>query len=106
MLTIVRQDGGKTTHSQDASVIPALMADASAPFWVDLEAPTEQEFAILEKVFKFHPLAIEDAMRPVQRPKVDEYEGYFFLVADEVHLNLETLQAPTVPGDEKSIEDV
>ena len=80
MLTIVHDEGGKTVHHKDPAVIPALMANTARPFWVDLEAPTAEEFALLETMFHFHPLAIEDAMRPYQRPKVDEYEGYFFLV--------------------------
>ena len=52
-------------------------------FWLDLQAPTAEEFGLLQAVFHFHPLAIEDATRPHQRPKIDEYEGYFFLTADE-----------------------
>src|SRR5213595_2491300 len=105
MLTIVRKDGEGTIHSQDSAALPALLADTESMFWLDLESPSPEESRVLREIFKFHPLAVEDAMRPHQRPKVDEYEGYFFLVADEVHLNLETLQAPTVPGDEKAIED-
>jgi magnesium transporter len=41
----------------------------------------------LEQVFRFHPIAVEDARRPHQRPKVDEYDGYFFMTADEILLN-------------------
>src|SRR5690242_18250926 len=104
MLTIVHQNDKRTVHSQDASVVPALIANTSAPFWLDLEAPTEEEFAILERVFEFHPLAIEDAMRPCQRPKVDEYEGYFFLIADEVYLRLDSLQTPELSGAGTTIE--
>jgi len=48
--------------------------------WLDLESPSEQELNRLGEVFKFHPLAIEDASREHQRPKVDEYEDFYFVV--------------------------
>ena len=86
MLTIVRQEGVNIIHGQDPSALPELLADQSGLFWVDLESPTAEEFQLLHDVFNFHPLAVEDAMRPHQRPKVDEFDGYFFLVADEVTL--------------------
>src|SRR5258708_40087928 len=80
MLTIVREEGANITHSQDPAAVPALLAKKDGLFWVDLESPTADEFQLLHEVFNFHPLAVEDAMRPHQRPKVDEFEGYFFLV--------------------------
>ncbi|MGG0188183.1 magnesium/cobalt transporter CorA [Bacillus rhizoplanae] len=50
-------------------------------FWLDLCKPTKEEYTyILQDYFKFHPLAIEDCLEYVQRPKVDFYEGYHFLV--------------------------
>jgi len=95
MLTIVHDGDGKTLHSQDTGLIPKLMADATRSFWVDLEAPTEDDFTLLDSLFHFHPLSVEDARRPNQRPKVDEFDGYFFLVADEVSINLDSLHVPT-----------
>ena len=52
--------------------------------WVDLEAPDQNEVAILSEVFHFHPLAIEDCLHCLQRPKVDEYPGYLFVVLHTV----------------------
>jgi magnesium transporter len=86
MLTVVRIENGSTTRVQDVSLLPEMLADRSRSFWVDFETPSDEEFALLDTLFHFHPLAVEDAMRPHQRPKVDEYDGYFFLVADEVIL--------------------
>ncbi|MDX6711295.1 MAG: magnesium transporter [Blastocatellia bacterium] len=94
MLTIVRKDGAGTIHSQDSAMLPALLADTESLFWLDLESPTPEESKVLCEIFKFHPLAVEDAMRPHQRPKVDEYDGYFFLVADEVNLCLSKTETP------------
>jgi magnesium transporter len=48
--------------------------------WLDMQAPQEADIALLRDEFKFHPLAIEDATRQHERPKVDSYDGYYFLV--------------------------
>jgi magnesium transporter len=48
--------------------------------WLDMQAPQEGDIALLRDEFKFHPLAIEDATRHHERPKVESYEGYYFLV--------------------------
>src|SRR5260221_13931982 len=88
MLTIVRKEGANIIHSQDPAVLPTLLANKSELVWVDLESPTSDELHLLQEVFHFQPLAVEDAMRPHQRPKVDEFDDYFFLVADEVNLQL------------------
>lgn len=57
---------------------------AGVPVWVDLEAPAADEVAILSDVFRFHPLAIEDCLHGLQRPKLDEYPGYMFAVVHAV----------------------
>jgi len=53
--------------------------------WVDVENPTDEEKKqVLEDLFKFHPLAIEDCLAVSERPKVDDYESYIFLVIHAV----------------------
>ncbi|HEX7064833.1 MAG TPA: magnesium/cobalt transporter CorA [Bacillales bacterium] len=49
-------------------------------YWVDLNEPSEEEMQRLGDFFHFHPLAIEDCMHLLQRPKVDFYDGYSFFV--------------------------
>lgn len=48
--------------------------------WVDLEAPTDAERGILERVFKFHRLAIENCMAASNHPRIDDYGEYLYLV--------------------------
>ena len=48
--------------------------------WLDLEAPDEREVALLSQEFGFHPLAIEDAVRDHERPKVDAYADYYLFI--------------------------
>lgn len=50
-------------------------------FWVDFDAPTEEEAKCLADIFHFHPLAIEDCINKVlQRPKLDYYDDHTFLL--------------------------
>ncbi|WP_435924083.1 magnesium/cobalt transporter CorA [Paenibacillus sp. DYY-L-2] len=48
--------------------------------WVDYNEPTPEEAETLDTFFEFHPLAIEDCLHVLQRPKIDYYEDYQFLV--------------------------
>ncbi|MEK3820022.1 magnesium/cobalt transporter CorA [Cytobacillus sp. FSL W8-0315] len=57
-------------------------------FWVDFDQPNEEETAELDKTFHFHPLAIEDCVVKLQRPKMDYYEDYSFFVTHSLnHIN-------------------
>src|ERR1700689_603280 len=49
-------------------------------FWLDLTAPTSKDVELLHELFGFHPLALEDALHFGQRPKLDHYQDYVFLV--------------------------
>jgi magnesium transporter len=48
--------------------------------WYYIEKPTIQEVDYLAKHFHFHPLDLDDVLSRVQRPKIDEYEDYLFIV--------------------------
>jgi magnesium transporter len=48
--------------------------------WVHLNGPTADEAAELAERFGWHPLDLEDVLSKRQRPKVDEYPEYLFLV--------------------------
>lgn len=49
-------------------------------YWVDFDRPTIDEESYLQTYFQFHPLAIEDCLQRLQRPKMDYYDGYSFFV--------------------------
>jgi magnesium transporter len=48
--------------------------------WVNIERPTPVECAWLEEQFEFHALDLEDVLSRNQRPKIDEYPTYLFIV--------------------------
>jgi len=63
-------------HTQDVDVflMPTLLADTNLFLWVDLEASTPEEAkTILEGIFHFHPLSVEDCIAVSPNPKIEEY---------------------------------
>lgn len=54
--------------------------------WADVSDPTSGDFAELAEEFGFHHLSIEDCQNAHQRPKVEEYNGYYFIVLYEAEL--------------------
>ncbi len=49
--------------------------------WIDIEHPSKADLDRIHKEFpQFHPLALEDTLSPIQRPKIDEYEDHLFIV--------------------------
>lgn len=76
--------------------LDGAVRDPAARVWIDLEAPTiEEQRLILEKTFKFHPLAVEDAINEVHIPKVDEYGNYLYLVFHTLKLGGERMDIDT-----------
>lgn len=61
-----------------------------AVIWADVTDPQDQDFDDLAREFGFHPLAIEDCRHPHQRPKIDEYSGYYFIVVYEAEMNADS----------------
>ena len=57
--------------------------------WIDILNPAEKEAVFLRNELGMHPLAVEDCVRGRQRPKIDRYPGYFFLVFYSTRINLE-----------------
>jgi len=48
--------------------------------WVNMEHPTEKETEYLAQNYSFHPLDLDDCLSRIQRPKIDVYKDYLFLV--------------------------
>ncbi|MFC1972286.1 magnesium/cobalt transporter CorA [Chloroflexota bacterium] len=48
--------------------------------WIDIERPTDRETDYLAQHYPFHPLDLDDCLSRIQRPKIDEYKDYLFLV--------------------------
>jgi magnesium transporter len=90
VLTYFRSAGGRI---EQLDFDPRFILEGGeAMHWIDLEDPTVKEATILEDPFHFHPLAIEDALSDVNLPKVDDYEGYLFLIVHGIRFDAPTDQ--------------
>lgn len=69
-------------HPREVSQLLA----AGGALWVDIDSTVRSQHALLEKVFHFHPLAVEDTLNPNSRVKLEEYEGFLFIIIRGVSL--------------------
>lgn len=80
------KDGPIRTELGPRDLANAVQSGAG-PLWVDIDSTDRRQHALLEHVFHFHPLAIEDTLNPRSRSKVEEYDGYLFVVIRDVALD-------------------
>ncbi|HZS06819.1 MAG TPA: magnesium/cobalt transporter CorA [Blastocatellia bacterium] len=83
---VLNRDSRTFTSVSDPHEIHSLCDVTRNVLWVDVPDPTGRDFDELVEQFGFHPLAIEDCKSGHQRPKVDEYQGYYFIVLYEAQL--------------------
>ena len=69
-----------------AADISELREEEGNIIWADVSDPTSRDFEELAEEFGFHHLSIEDCQNAHQRPKVEEYTGYYFIVLYEAEL--------------------
>ncbi|NMO51183.1 magnesium transporter CorA family protein [Actinoplanes sp. TBRC 11911] len=60
-----------------------------AVLWLDLYRPDAADLEAIGSEFRLHPLAIEDAAQPHERPKLDRYAGHAFLNVYAVDITLD-----------------
>jgi magnesium transporter len=70
---------GATHTGVDRTAIESRLSSGEF-FWLDFEGTEPDDFAMLRDVFHFHPLALEDSEQFGQRPKLEEYDNFVFLV--------------------------
>ena len=74
------------TENCIAADISELREVGGNVIWADVADPTSRDFEALTEEFGFHHLSIEDCQNQHQRPKVEEYPGYYFIVLYEAEL--------------------
>ncbi len=83
------REGVLKEEAFDPTTVSDLIQEAGARVWLDLADPTEEELALIQEEFDLHELAMEDTRVRGQRPKVEVYDGYFFLVMHGLSLGPE-----------------
>ncbi|MFI1964690.1 magnesium and cobalt transport protein CorA [Streptomyces pathocidini] len=81
----IYRDGRRTEGPADFSdALGEARAAGDSFLWIGLHEPTEAEFAHVTSEFGLHPLAVEDALKAHQRPKLEVYDDSLFLVLKPV----------------------
>jgi magnesium Mg(2+) and cobalt Co(2+) transport protein (corA) len=81
----IYRDGRRTEGPDDLSdALAQCRAEGDAFVWIGLHEPTEKEFDLVTEEFGLHPLAVEDALKAHQRPKLEVYEDSLFVVLKPV----------------------
>ena len=75
------RDGAREAPVDDLSdALETARREGNAFVWLGLHEPTEDELGQVAAELDLHPLAVEDAVKAHQRPKVEDYEGSLFVV--------------------------
>ena len=67
---VVREEGKLNTESVSGEGLT----------WINIESPGKEETDYLAQNYSFHPLDLDDCLSRIQRPKIDRYDEYLFLV--------------------------
>jgi len=84
-------DGRKIGTIALEDIRQVLQTDG-ALIWVGLYEPSEEELRRVQKEFDLHDLAVEDALRAHQRPKIEDYGESLFVVLRTAHLHEGTIE--------------
>lgn len=71
---------GAVTKALSVDEIREAMESGTGTLWVDVDIRDAEAVRLLGDVFHFHPLAIEDALNPQSRVKIEEYTGFLILI--------------------------
>src|SRR6478736_342963 len=80
-----RTRGGVVTRPSEperpnVEIVEFVSDDGQSLRWINIERPGPVDRAWLEEHFDFHALDYEDVLSRNQRPKIDEYDDYLFIV--------------------------
>jgi len=92
----VYKPGSLALELSDLTSISDCIASPQTVVWLDVVAPTTDDFVIIKDEFHLHPLAIEDAIKMDQRPKLEPYDDVWFLVVNAAVYRSTELLAPGV----------
>jgi magnesium transporter len=84
MQCVAFNEGKRAGSIGDFDQIGHAVAQQGHVVWLDLVDPTDADLETLRTTFDLHPLAIEDARTEHERPKIEQYPEYVFLIVHPV----------------------
>ena len=88
--TRIYRNGVLETEDFPLADVSDYLAEDDTVVWVDFCAPSKEQLHQLAEELSLHELAVEDALSPHQRPKLDHYESHLFLSAHAVRVDAES----------------
>lgn len=86
-VSLYRRPDGTLEQDLAPSRIREILQAGEGELWVDIDSTSMHQHALLEKVFEFHPLSVEDTLSPGTRVKLEEYDRYVFVVMSVVRFD-------------------
>lgn len=83
------RDGALVADGFPTAELADRLAEPGTIVWVDLVDPPAEQLRAIADVLELHELAVEDALGPHQRPKLDHYAAHLFLTCHAVGLDTE-----------------
>ncbi|MGH2689073.1 MAG: magnesium transporter CorA family protein [Actinomycetota bacterium] len=88
-LTRVWRGGVLEAEGFPVADVSEYLQEPDTVVWVDFCGPSPEQLRELESELGLHELAVEDALGPHQRPKLDSYDSHRFLVCHAVRVDLD-----------------
>jgi magnesium transporter len=92
----VYRDGARVETDGGLRTAEPILAGNDAFVWIDVADPTDAEVSSIGDVLGLHPLTLEDVRHRSQRPKVELFERYAFVVVRPIRLHNGELDASEV----------
>ncbi|MFL5569856.1 MAG: magnesium/cobalt transporter CorA [Gemmatimonadaceae bacterium] len=75
---------GQMRQDLSREEIERALGREDGTLWVDIDTRASDKVAMLKEVFHFHPLAVEEAVNPQSRVKLEEFDRYVLLIVRTV----------------------
>ncbi|MFL5530035.1 MAG: magnesium/cobalt transporter CorA [Gemmatimonadaceae bacterium] len=75
---------GQMRQDLSREEIERALGREDGTLWVDIDTRASDKVAMLKEVFRFHPLAVEEAVNPQSRVKLEEFDRYVLLIVRTV----------------------
>jgi magnesium transporter len=83
----VYRNEGASSQLDELDAISDVLARPENFVWLDIAQPSEDDFAMLQREFDIHPMAIEDATLSHERPKIEFFDDYVLVIAHAITLD-------------------
>lgn len=89
---MIYRNGKPSGKVADFGEISDVLQEEGSVVWMDIVDPTMEDLKLLQGEFDLHPLAVEDATQPHERPKIEEYGSYWLVIVQATTLSADSIE--------------